>query len=116
MLVSPRTPVLTDLPLAGKIDGLRRSKHCMSTPHASSTGHRQVEGPPVDVVAWRARRLGESGFPAAVAKSLAAQSVDLHALLQLVDAGCPPELAARILAPADLAPAYLAPADLTPAP
>ncbi|WP_344257069.1 hypothetical protein [Terrabacter carboxydivorans] len=27
--------------------------------------------------------------------------VDLHALLELVDAGCPPELAARILSPLD---------------
>ncbi|HET7477047.1 MAG TPA: hypothetical protein VFJ97_13625 [Dermatophilaceae bacterium] len=56
-------------------------------------------GPPVDVVAWRACRLRESGFPPALAAVLARQRVDLHALLQLVDAGCPPELAARILAP-----------------
>jgi hypothetical protein len=27
--------------------------------------------------------------------------VDLHALLDLVDKGCPPQLAARILAPLD---------------
>lgn len=26
---------------------------------------------------------------------------DVHALLQLIDRGCPPELAARILAPLD---------------
>jgi hypothetical protein len=26
-------------------------------------------------------------------------AVDVHALLQLVDRGCPPELAARILSP-----------------
>jgi hypothetical protein len=29
---------------------------------------------------------------------------DLHALLELVDRGCPPSLAARILAPLDNAP------------
>lgn len=60
----------------------------------------QAPGPPVDVVAWRACRLREAGFPA-LADELAGQRVDLHALLQLVDAGCPPDLAARILAPAD---------------
>lgn len=32
------------------------------------------------------------------------RSVDVHALLQLVDRGCPPELAARILSPLDAAP------------
>ena len=57
------------------------------------------EGPPVDVVAWRACRLREAGFPPVLADSLARTHVDLHALLQLVDAGCPPRLAARILSP-----------------
>ncbi|MCY7364805.1 MAG: hypothetical protein LH469_05760 [Frankiaceae bacterium] len=38
---------------------------------------------------------------AAVAADL---SWDLHALLQLVDRGCPPHLAARILAPLDEGP------------
>lgn len=61
----------------------------------------QALGPPVDVVVWRACRLREAGFPPALAHELAGQRVDLHALLQLVDAGCPPDLAARILAPAD---------------
>lgn len=68
------------------------------------TSHRAPclsPGPPLDVVAWRVCRLREAGFPAALAEALARQRVDLHALLQLVDAGCPPELAARILAPAD---------------
>ena len=55
----------------------------------------------MDVVAWRAYRLREAGFPPALADALAAQHVDLHALLQLVYAGCPPELATRILSPAD---------------
>jgi hypothetical protein len=27
------------------------------------------------------------------------RAIDVHALLQLVDRGCPPELAARILSP-----------------
>jgi hypothetical protein len=56
-------------------------------------------GPPVDVVAWRTCRLLEHGFALALADTLARERVDLHRLLALVDAGCPPELAARILAP-----------------
>ena len=52
-------------------------------------------------MAWRTCRLREAGFPAALAARLARQRVDLHALLQLVDRGCPPELAARILDPDD---------------
>jgi hypothetical protein len=66
-----------------------------------TTGPCRTAGRPVDVVAWRACRLREAGFPDALATALASQRVDLHALLQLVDAGCPPELAARILSPAD---------------
>jgi hypothetical protein len=58
-------------------------------------------GPPVDVVAWRRCRLLEAGFPAELAEQLAGAAVDLHALLQLVDRGCAPELAARILSPLD---------------
>jgi hypothetical protein len=55
---------------------------------------------PVDVRAWRRRRLLEAGFPAALAASVAADPrFDLHALLQLVDRGCSPELAVRIVAP-----------------
>jgi hypothetical protein len=59
----------------------------------------QTPGPPIDVVSWRICRLLEHGFPQPLAEELAHQRVDLHALLQLVDAGCPPHLAARILAP-----------------
>ena len=58
------------------------------------------DGPPVDVTTWRRCRLLEAGFDAVLAELLAGdRRVDLHALLQLVDRGCPPALAARILAP-----------------
>jgi hypothetical protein len=54
----------------------------------------------VDVTAWRVRRLRTAGFPGPLARRLAATpEIDLHALLELVDRGCPPALAARILAP-----------------
>jgi hypothetical protein len=58
--------------------------------------------PSTDVEAWRLRRLVDAGFPLPLALDLAATpGVDLHALLALLDRGCPPELAARILAPID---------------
>lgn len=54
------------------------------------------------VVTWRFARLAAAGFPPDLGERLAADtSVDLHALLDLVDRGCPPSLAARILAPLD---------------
>jgi len=50
------------------------------------------------VTAWRRSRLLETGFPESLAGRLAADAtVDMHALLQLVDRGCPPELAVHIL-------------------
>jgi hypothetical protein len=43
-----------------------------------------------------------AGFAPRLAAQLATDcAVDLHAVLGLVDRGCPPELAARILAPLD---------------
>ena len=56
----------------------------------------------VGVVAWRRRRLERAGFAREVADALAAdRRTDVHALLELVDRGCPPAVAARILAPLD---------------
>lgn len=54
------------------------------------------------VVAWRTELLRESGFPDDLAGRVAGEpSYDVHAVLDLIDRGCPPELAARILAPID---------------
>jgi hypothetical protein len=56
----------------------------------------------VGLVAWRRRQLQRAGFGAALAEKLASdRRFDLHAVLELIDRGCPPELAARILAPLD---------------
>jgi hypothetical protein len=56
----------------------------------------------VGVVAWRRRRLERAGFEPRLADALAAdRRADMHALLELVDRGCPPTLAARILAVLD---------------
>lgn len=58
--------------------------------------------PELQVVAWRRRRLLDAGFGADLADELSCDArMDLHALLQLVERGCPPALAARILSPAD---------------
>jgi hypothetical protein len=52
------------------------------------------------VVRWRRRQLLDAGFELALASVLARDpGYDLHALIELVERGCPPELAVRILAP-----------------
>ena len=54
------------------------------------------------MVGRRTERLLAAGFERELAGRLAADGgVDLHALLELVDRGCPPQLAARIIAPLD---------------
>jgi hypothetical protein len=54
------------------------------------------------VAAWRQARLLDAGFEAGIASEFAHRDeVDLHELLDLVDRGCPPRLAARIRAPID---------------
>jgi hypothetical protein len=54
------------------------------------------------IVAWRRKQLAAAGFPLPLAAQLAAEGrFDLHALIGLVERGCPPELAARILAPVE---------------
>ena len=53
-----------------------------------------------EVLAWRCAQLVDAGFSAPLADELAADGrYDLHALIELVERGCAPELAARILAP-----------------
>jgi hypothetical protein len=51
---------------------------------------------------WRRSRLRAAGFDGPLAATIAANPrYDVPALLALVDRGCPPALAARILAPLD---------------
>lgn len=67
-----------------------------------SNGTNGPRTPELQVVAWRRRRLLDAGFGADLADELACDGrMDLHALLQLVERGCPPALAARILSPLD---------------
>ncbi|HEX2105351.1 MAG TPA: hypothetical protein VHF51_16990 [Solirubrobacteraceae bacterium] len=63
---------------------------------------RAREIPDDELVGWRRRRLRRAGFAPDLAAAVARDcAMDLHALLDLVDRGCPPHLAARILAPLD---------------
>jgi hypothetical protein len=58
---------------------------------------------PSEVVAWRRERLTSAGFAGDFARTLARdRRIDLHALIELTERGCPPEIAARILAPLEL--------------
>jgi hypothetical protein len=55
-----------------------------------------------EVVRWRREQLVDSGFPLPLAARLAKdERYDLHALIELVERGCLPDLAARIVAPLD---------------
>jgi hypothetical protein len=62
---------------------------------------RPCDTPECDQVrAWRFDRLIAAGFDPGQAATVAANpSFDLHAVLDLIDRGCPPPLAARIVAP-----------------
>lgn len=53
-----------------------------------------------EVARWRQERLTRSGFSLALAAEIANDSrYDLHALIELVERGCRPDLAVRILSP-----------------
>ena len=54
------------------------------------------------LVAWRRDQLTAAGFPLPLAARVARDArCDLHTLIELVERGCPPHLAARIAAPLD---------------
>ncbi len=49
------------------------------------------------VESWRLHVLMEAGYPLPLAEKLAGSHVDLHHAVELLAAGCRPELAAEIL-------------------
>jgi hypothetical protein len=62
--------------------------------------HTTRESEVQELVSWRRKQLAGSGFSLRLAARIANDPrYDLHALTELVERGCPPELAARILAP-----------------
>jgi hypothetical protein len=99
MFASTRRAFLPDLVKVGKTRPVCGHQPGMTTNHLAPSGHCCVDGPPVDVITWRLCRLLEAGFSQELAQLAATPAVDIHALLQLVDRGWPPELAARILSP-----------------
>jgi hypothetical protein len=62
----------------------------VSTVETPSDERAKVEG-------WRLHVLVEAGYPSELAQQLAASEVDLHTAVGLVEAGCSPDIAARIL-------------------
>ena len=99
MLVSAVRGFLPSASRAGKkVAGRRHQQHMtFSTPPEPAGCGR---GLPADAETWRRCRLLEGGLPAPLASEVAGDGrFDLHAVLELVDRGCPPELAVRILAP-----------------
>jgi hypothetical protein len=60
--------------------------------------HEIVETELERVERWRADELMRAGFdPAAAVEIAASLEIDLHAAIALLEHGCPPELAVRIL-------------------
>jgi len=71
----------------------------MSSQHLRIAGHDRVDA---QVTAWRLRQLQAAGVPAPLDRALARETrIDLHVFIGLVEEGCPPALAVRILAPLD---------------
>jgi hypothetical protein len=65
------------------------------TPPTGAEAH-----PPDEHRRWRADRLAAAGFPRELAERVAADpGYDVHALIELTERDCPPDLACRILAP-----------------
>jgi hypothetical protein len=64
----------------------------------STTELQIVETEAERVESWRAEALEKVGYDAESARQLAARNdVDLHQAVELVESGCTPELALRIL-------------------
>ena len=65
-----------------------------------ATELRTAEG--VQLLTWRRDQLAASGFPLPLASRVARDArYDIHELIELVEHGCPADLAARIAAPLD---------------
>ena len=70
--------------------------------HPGTGGTAPAGGGPNDAITSRRARLHKAGFGTALTEDLSHEcAVDLHALIELVERGCPPPLAARIMAPLD---------------
>lgn len=59
-------------------------------PGRTTNEHDRVE-------AWRLSQLLDAGYPLRTAERIAAADIDLHRAIDLLEQGCKPALAARIL-------------------
>lgn len=80
----------------------RETRPLPGAPQRSVPGADPAAATPADETHrdWRRQRLARIGFEAELASAVAAnRAYDLHALIGLVERGCPPRLAVRIVAP-----------------
>ena len=69
-----------------------------ATPPQHQLDVTQIDEGWAELTSWRLHQLLEAGFaPKLAAQTADVPGVDLHALLELIDHGCPPELAVRIV-------------------
>lgn len=86
----------------GRVDSLDdatgavRNPSGMATPAVTLPHDRELDEPQ-RVLLWRISRLVRAGYDEEAAVTLARSSVDLHTAVELVEDGCPSELALRIL-------------------
>jgi hypothetical protein len=85
---------------ASERPAVRGKTERVAVANSNMRAQQRASGSSTAVVEWRRERLLAAGVAPEVAANLAWDcGVDLHALLELIDRGCPPDLAARILAP-----------------
>jgi hypothetical protein len=79
---------------------MRPANRHVSAPQA--VRREQPTEPGGQIAGWREQRLRHAGVEAELAAAIASDcAIDLHAMIELIERGCPPELALRILAPFD---------------
>jgi hypothetical protein len=67
---------------------------------SGNTSGYSADSATVEIQSWRRDQLLRTGFEDELASQLASDpSIDLHTLIELVERGCSPEQALRILAP-----------------
>ena len=100
MLVSAARRFLPGFDRPGKTSSVPGHQESMTVHQIQGSSPCAGSGPAVDVRTWRRCRLLDAGFPMSLAQWVSADPrIDLQALHELVDRGCAPPLAVRILAP-----------------
>jgi hypothetical protein len=80
--------------------GMRPADRHIFAPQAARWARAAEPGG--QIAGWREQRLRHAGVEAELAAAIASDcAIDLHAMIELIERGCPPELALRILAPFD---------------